>query len=348
VNRSTKVSPAVRRAVERAVKELGYTPNRAARSLVTRRSDSIGLVVTESEERIFGEPFFASLIRGVSDALAETDIQLVLLLSRSDGERSRIERFLSTHLDGVLLVSAHAEEPLLEPLVAGQVPAVLAGRPLRPTSLPYVDVDNLGGASLAVTHLLERGRRRIATIAGPQDMAAGIDRLTGYRETLAAVGTDDFSRAGTDDVSRAGTDDVSRAGTDDVSRVGTDDVSRVGTDDLVAVGDFSAASGERAAQQLLERRPDLDAIFAASDLMAVGALQALQRAGRRVPDDVAVVGFDDSVVATTTLPQLTSVHQPTGDLGRQMILRLRDALDGPSLVPSATVLPTHLVVRDSS
>ena len=130
VNRNTKVSPAVRRAVERAVKELGYTPNRAARSLVTRRSDSIGLLVTESEERIFGEPFFASLIRGVSDALAETDIQLVLLLSRSVEERARVQRFLSTHLDGVLLVSAHAEEPLLEPLVAGQAP----GRARRPAA----------------------------------------------------------------------------------------------------------------------------------------------------------------------------------------------------------------------
>lgn len=310
VNQNPKVSPTARRAVERAIEELGYTPNRAARSLVTRRSDSIGLVVTESEERIFGEPFFASLLRGVSDALAETDIQLVLLLSRSDEERSRVERFLSTHVDGVLLVSAHADEPLLERLTAGQIPAVLAGRPPRSTSLPYVDVDNLGGAEEAVRYLVDRGRQRIATIAGPQDMAAGIDRLAGYREAVADLQATD------------------------------------GT--LVAVGDFSAASGERAAEELLERQPDLDAIFAASDLMAVGALQALQRAGRRVPEDVAVVGFDDSVVATTTQPQLTSVHQPTGDLGRQMIMRLREALDGPSLVPSVTVLPTHLVVRAST
>lgn len=310
VNQSPKVSPRARRAVERAIKELGYAPNRAARSLVTRRSDSIGLVVTESQDRIFGEPFFASLIRGVSDALAETDVQLVLLLSRSNEERSRVERFLSTHVDGVLLVSAHAQEPLLEQLTTGQLPAVLAGRPLRSTSLPYVDVDNVNGAYQAVEHLVGQGRRRIATIAGPQDMAAGIDRLAGYREALDGV---------------AGTDET-----------------------LIEVGDFSTASGERAAQQLLERQPDLDAIFAASDLMAAGALHVLQRSGRRVPEDVAVIGFDDSVVAATTHPQLTSVHQPIGDLGRQMIMRLREALDGPSLVPSATVLPTHLVLRDST
>lgn len=310
VNGSTRVSPQARAAVERAIDELGYQPNRAARSLVTRRSDSIGLVVTESEERIFGEPFFASLIRGVSDALAGTDIQLVLLLNRSDQERSRVKRFLSTHVDGVLLVSAHADEPLLEQLVNGSVPAVLAGRPLRPTSLPYVDVDNVHGAVEAVTYLIEQGRRRIATITGPQDMAAGIDRLAGYRQAVEDL---------------RGIDET-----------------------MVATGDFSTASGERAARELLERHPDLDAIFAASDLMAVGALQVLQRSGRRVPDDVAVIGFDDSVVATTTHPRLSSVNQPIGDLGRQMILRLREALDGPSLVPSATVLPTHLVLRDST
>jgi DNA-binding LacI/PurR family transcriptional regulator len=309
VNQSSKVSPRARAAVERAIEELGYAPNRAARSLVTRRSDSIGLVVTESEERVFGEPFFASLIRGVSDALAGTDIQLVLLLNRSDREHSRVKRFLTTHVDGVLLVSAHADEPLLDQLTAGSIPAVLAGRPLRPTALPFVDVDNLGGAQEAVRHLVDRGRRRIATIAGPQDMAAGIDRLEGYRRVLA---------------------DAPDHG-----------------ESLVAFGDFSAASGGRCARELLARHPDIDAIFTASDPMAVGAIEALHQLGRRVPEDVAVVGFDDSVVAMTTRPQLTTVHQPIGDLGRQMILRLREALDGSS-VPNATVLPTHLVVRGSS
>lgn len=310
VNQSPKVSPSARAAVERAIRELGYAPNRAARSLVTRRSDSIGLVVAESEERIFGEPFFASLIRGVSDALAGTDMQLVLLLNRSDQERSRVQRFLSTHVDGVLLVSAHAEEPLLDQLETGPIPAVLAGRPLRPTTLPYVDVDNVNGAYQAVRHLADRGRERIATIAGPQDMAVGVDRLEGYRVAVDETGG-----------------------------------SKVA---LVAVGDFSAASGDRGARQLLELHPDIDAIFAASDLMAVGALQALERSGRKVPDDVAVVGFDDSVVATTTRPQLTSVHQPISGMGRHMIRRLREALEGPSLAPSATVLPTDLVLRDSS
>jgi DNA-binding LacI/PurR family transcriptional regulator len=311
VNNSPKVSSSVREAVERAVEELGYAPNRAARSLVTRRTDSIGLVVAESEQRVFGEPFFATLVRGASDALAGTDIQLVLLLNRSAEERSRVQRFLTNHIDGVLLVSAHADDPMLDQLAAGPVPAVLAGRPLRATSLPYVDVDNVAGAHRAVAHLAERGRRCIATIAGPQDMAPGTDRLVGFSNGLRAAG-------------------------------------QPGDEQLVAFGDFSGASGEQAARRLLDARPDLDAIFAASDLMAIGAMQELNRRGLRVPEDVAVVGFDDSVVAETTRPALTSVHQPVGDLGRQMIVRLRELIEGSGVVPVATVLPTHLVVRDSS
>lgn len=311
VNNNPKVSQAVRLAVERAVDELGYAPNRAARSLVTRRSDSIGLVVAESEQRVFGEPFFATLVRGASDALSGTDIQLILLLNRSGEERSRVQRFLASHVDGVLLVSAHADDPMLEQLAAGTIPAVLAGRPLRATSLPYVDVDNVTGAQLAVAHLAERGRRRIATIAGPQDMAPGTDRLVGFRKGLQAVG-------------------------------------QTPDEELVAFGDFSGDSGEAAAGRLLEARPDIDAIFAASDLMAIGAIQELGRRGLRVPEDVGVVGFDDSVIAETTRPGLTSVHQPVGDLGRQMIVRVRELMDGLGPVPEATVLPTRLVVRESS
>lgn len=311
VNNNPRVSQSVRLAVERAVEELGYAPNRAARSLVTRRTDSIGLVVAESEQRVFGEPFFATLVRGASDALSGTDIQLVLLLNRSDQERSRVQRFLASHIDGVLLVSAHADDPMLELLASGTVPAVLAGRPLRATSLPYVDVDNVAGAHLAVSHLAERGRRHIATIAGPQDMAPGTDRLVGFRNGLRSVGQ-------------------------------TPDES------LVAFGDFSGDSGEAAAGRLLDARPDIDAVFAASDLMAIGAIQELRRRGLRVPDDVAVVGFDDSVIAATTRPGLTSVHQPVGDLGRQMIVRVRELIDGLGPVPEATILPTHLVVRESS
>lgn len=148
-------------------------------------------------------------------------------------------------------------------------------------------------------------------IAGPQDMAPGTDRLRGFRRGLRSAG-------------------------------------RPPDESLVAFGDFSGDSGEQAASRLLDARPDIDAIFAASDLMAIGAMQELRRRRLRVPEDVALVGFDDSLIAATTQPGLTSIHQPVGDLGRQMIVRLRELMDGSGPVAAATVLPTHLVVRQSS
>lgn len=311
INDSPKVSAAARHAVEAAVERLGYAPNRAARSLVTNRTDSIGLVVAESEQRVFGEPFFGSLIRGVSTELAGTDVQLVLMLARSNEERDRLHRFLASHVDGVLLVSTDGDDPLLEQLVTAGLPTVLTGRPPDGISLPYVDADNVSGARSAVTHLLERGRRMIATITGNLDMAAGRDRLTGYREALAQAG---FAR----------------------------------DERLEMVGDFGAASGERAAQQLIDRCPSVDAIFAASDLMAVGAMRAIRAAGRRVPEDVAVVGFDDSVIAASATPALTSVHQPVEGIGQGLVQVLRALIDGGQGTPSARILPTHLEVRDSS
>ncbi len=311
INGSPKVSSEAKRAVKVAVRKLGYAPNRAARSLVTRRADAVGLLVAESEHRVFGEPFFASLVRGVSRELSTTEVQLVLLLTHSADERNRVERFLSTHLDGVLLVSAHSDDPLFEALARSGLPAVLAGRPPGPTSLPYVDADNLGGARLAVEHLVGRGRERIATITGTLDMSVGVDRLSGYRQGLEAAGLESDDR-------------------------------------LEAIGDFGTASGERGARELLDQRPEIDAVFAASDLMAVGALRALEAAGRHVPDDVAVVGFDDSVVAESASPALTSVHQPVEQIGERMVMLLRDAIAGERAVPSATTLATHLTIRESS
>src|SRR5215211_5289110 len=217
VNGSPKVSPAVRAQVERAVAKLGYVPNRAARSLVTRRADSVALVVSEPHSRFFSEPFFAGMVRGVSAALAETGVQLLLLIAHDLADRGRLERYVvGGHVDGVLLASLHGDDPLPGTLERAGVPAVLVGRPAerggpgdrrggppanrggpgdrrggppedrgRPAS--YVDADNRGGARQAVDHLARRGRRRIATIAGPQDMGVGQDRLDGYRDGLRAA-----------------------------------------------------------------------------------------------------------------------------------------------------------------
>jgi DNA-binding LacI/PurR family transcriptional regulator len=306
VNGSPTVAPHLRDTVARAVAALGYVPNPAARSLVTQRTDSYALVVAEATNRVFSDDqFFPAVIRGVSQGLDAADKQLVLLMAGSTTGHDRIERYARAgHVDGVMLVSLHADDPLPAALARSGVPVVCNERPLGRPGLPYVGVDNAGGAAAATHHLVASGRRHVATIAGPQDMVAGIDRLSGYREALGGPGT-------------------------------------------VAVGEFTRESGAAAMRHLLGAEPSLDAVFVASDLMADGALRALRRAGRRVPDDVAVVGFDDTELARYTEPALTTVRQPIVELGVMMVRQLLRRAAGETIEPSI-VLPTELVIRDSA
>ncbi|GAA1656400.1 LacI family DNA-binding transcriptional regulator [Catellatospora bangladeshensis] len=309
VNDSPTVAESIRAAVRRAIDELGYVPNQAARSLVTQRTDSFALILPESPSRVFSDDqFFPGIIRGVSQELDSADKQLVLMVAGSQASHDRIERYaLARHIDGVLIASMHGADPLPGTLARMGIPVLCGGRPLSQVRVPYVEVDNVTGARTAVRHLLETGRTRIATIAGPQDMVAGIDRLTGYREELR--GSDRRS--------------------------------------IVAVGDFTRDSGAVAMRQLLEDDPDLDAVFVASDLMAHGALQALQAAGRRVPDDVAVIGFDDIALARYTEPPLSTVRQPIVGQGREMARQLLRLAAGEDIADSV-ILPTELVIRGTT
>jgi DNA-binding LacI/PurR family transcriptional regulator len=312
VNGSPKVSADVRRTVEKAIDRLGYVPNRAARSLVTRRSDSIALVITEPTNRLFSEPFFPALVRGVSAALAARDLQLVLLMPDDDVDEERSMRYLTAgHVDGAILVSLHGNDPLPGRLAARHIPLVVVGRPPRGVDVDHVDADNRDGGRRATAHLIEGGRRRIATITGPRDMVAGIDRLAGYRDALVDAGLEV-------------------------------------DDGLIATGDFTQAGGEAAMTRLLRDRPELDAVFCASDLMAAAALGVLQAAGRRVPEDVAIVGYDDSPIATTTRPQLSSVRQPIEEMGRELVHLLVGGLEHNNRVPRHIVLATELIARASS
>ncbi|MFC5748711.1 LacI family DNA-binding transcriptional regulator [Actinomadura rugatobispora] len=309
VNGSPRVSAEAREAVLAAIDELGYVPNRAARTLVTRRTDTVALVVAESEQRIFDEPFFAGIIRGISPELNDTGLQLLLALARSPDEYARLENYLTgQHVDGVLLTSLHGDDPLPAKLEAGGVPTVLGGRPPGLTPVSYVDVDNRDGARQAVEHLLRRGRRRIATIAGPQDMGVGVDRLAGYREALAGAGLPE----------------------------------------LVVYGDFSEASGVAAAAELLELDPELDAVFAADDPMALGAMRVLKKRGRRIPEDVSVIGFEDSASAPIADPPLTTVHQSVEEMGRRMARLLISRIQGEAVADPVVILQPHLVVRESA
>ncbi len=311
VNGSLEVSPWALKAVQDAIRKLGYVPNQAARSLVTRRSDTVLLVVSESEDRVFGEPFFGSLVRGLSQELSTTSLQLNLMMASTARQHGRVEQLVRNgHVDGVILISLHGDDPLPQNIVAAGAPVALNGRPMSDVgAAPYVDADNEAGARAATEYLYRQGRRRIATITGTQDMAAGLDRLNGYRAALRG---------------------------------------KRGVTRLIAQGDFRQASGEAAMRELLARDPQVDAVFAASDLMAAGALRALRTAGRRVPDDVAVIGFDDSELARNTDPLLTTVSQPTQQMGRELAKLLIAQLREPDTSLSPVILPTELVCRESA
>ncbi|MER6227148.1 LacI family DNA-binding transcriptional regulator [Streptomyces sp. 900105755] len=318
INGSPRVSDATRAAVEAAVNELGYVPNPAARALAANRTDAIALVVPEPETRFFAEPYFSDMLSGVGAELSETEMQLLLIFAGSDRERRRLAQYLAAHrVDGVLLVSVHADDPLPDLLAQLEIPAVISGPRSAEETLTSVDSDNYGGARSAVEHLLARGRRTIAHITGRLDVYGAQRRVDGYRDALR-------------------------------------DAGRTADELLIEPGDFTEEGGRRAMARLLEREPGLDAVFAGSDVMAAGARQVLRVAGRRIPEDVALVGYDDSAIARHMDPPLTSVRQPIEGMGRAMIdLLLAEIADrrpaaARGLERRHAVLPTALVARASS
>ncbi|WP_329041807.1 LacI family transcriptional regulator [Streptomyces sp. NBC_00178] len=319
INGATTVDPALRRVVEEAVATTGYVPNRAARSLVTRRTDSIALVVSERERRpvaepfvgrMFSDPHFGRVVGGVLDVLRPAGIQMVLMLADDEASRNQLLSYLRQgHVDGVVLISSHADDPLPALLHDTRLPAVLAGRPLRPSPLTYVEADQRAGAQMAADLLVSLGRRNIASIAGPQDRPAGQARLDGFLDSLAGHGIGEVE---------------------------------------VAEGDFTHTGGASAMRKLLRDRPGLDGVFIASDLMALGALPVLLRAGRDVPGDVAVVGFDDSSAALACDPPLTTVRQPVEEMASEMArLLLKQIGKSGRPEPSVVFHPT-LVRRESA
>lgn len=308
INGGHWVSPASRTAVEEAIRSTGYTANHHARSLATGRANSVAFLLTEPQHLLFADPTFSLLLRGAAEALASRSMTLVLLVAGTVAERSNVADFVSAgHVDGVLLISSHESEPLLDSLIAAGVPVVSCGLPLgHQGDVPAVSVDESGSARMMTSYLLGQGHSRIAMIAGPADTPGGRYRLVGFREEMGAA----FDPA------------------------------------LVEEGDYSFESGVAAMDQLLARSSSFDAVFAASDLMAAGAITALRRAGLRVPEDVAVAGFDDSGLAATHEPPLTTMRQPWDQISSEMVALLLDAIAGGSR--KAITLPTTLVVRASA
>jgi DNA-binding LacI/PurR family transcriptional regulator len=308
LNGGEYVSPGALQLVNAAIDRTGYIANEHARSLASGRSNTVAFLLTEPHHLLFEDPNFATLLRGAAEALSERDLPMVLVMASTPAERRRTLSYLTNgHVDGVLAVSSHAGDPLVADLLRAGVPVVACGRPLgQKGRVGYVAADDVGGAREMTAHMLASGRRRVAMVSGPLDTSGGVDRLAGYRE---AVGDAWDER-------------------------------------LVAHGEYSRDGGRHAMEQLLEAAPDLDAVFVASDLMAAGAYSALKEAGRTVPTDVAVAGFDDSVLATTLEPPLSTVHQPLQRISHEMVRVLLEVVEGKD--PVSVTVPTHLVLRHST
>lgn len=312
VNGGESVSPEALAAVQQAIAELNYVPNRAARSLASRQTMAIGLIVPEDTTRFFGDPFFAAIVSGIHTRLLRSDYVLNLFIA-SDDPGTDIGKKLASYIlggniDGAIVVSHHTSDRFVD-RIAASVPMVYGGRPIRYGPDDYfVDADNVSGARSATEYLIGLGRRRIATVTGLITMPASIDRLQGFREAMAAAG-------------------LAPAG--------------------VADGQFTSSGGADAMRRLLDAGAAPDAVFVASDLMARGALAVLAADGVRVPEDIAVVGFDDSPVATAVTPALTTVRQPSFEQGQTIADVLLQRLSGAE-PPHATVLPTEMVIRASA
>lgn len=310
INDDPKVSPETRERVQDVVRKLNYHPNAAARGLAAGRTRILGLVIPMGVAAVFTDPYHPLVIQGVSSACNAHGHSVMLWLAEPEFERRTISQVLHNGLiDGVIVASQMVQDPILESLFQNQVPFVLIGRHPTDRRVSYIDVDNVNAARAMVTYLLRQGPRKVATITGPRNMIAGVDRLEGYYAALRDRGIAPDPR-------------------------------------LIVAGDFTEESGFNAMQELVPSKPE--AVFAASDTMAVGAIRAIQQAGLRVPQDIQVAGFDDVPFAARNSPPLTTVRQPIHRAGFVAAETLIDMIAHPGGEPHRIILPTELVIRSST
>lgn len=312
INHAPNVSEKTRQHVLAVIAEEGFAPNPAARALVTQRNQAVGVVIPIAPLTFFEDAFyFPTLLQGISNATSQRDYAMMLWLAQSEEDNQKFFRRITSNrlMDGVILASAAYDEPLVEHFLESNTPFVLVERPTRHLDrINFVSVDNKVAACDAVTHLIKLGRRRIGHITGNLHITDGIDRVDGYRQALESAGLD------------------------------VDET-------LIVEGNFSHRSGYEGTMPLIER--GVDAIFAGNDITARGVLQALHERNIRVPEQVALIGFDDLPTAMQVHPKLTTVRQPTEERGEVAASILLDLLEGRQTQPRQVVLQTKLVIRES-
>jgi len=309
INNDPNVNSRTRQVVKKVIDDLHFQPNLAARSLAAGQTKILGLVIPVVISALFTDPFFPLLLQSISSACNQRDYSIMLWLAEPEFERRTIHQVLYNGLiEGVIVSSYNMADPIIQTLAERKLPFVAIGHnPLR-DDISFVDADNYHGAVEATRHLISLGRRRIATITGPMEMVAGMDRLQGYRDAL-------------------------------------DEAGMAFDQDLVMEGSFTDPGGYSSMQRLIPLKPD--AVFVASDSMAAAALRCIYEAGLRVPEDIALVGFDDIPLASRTLPPLTTVRQPFSRMGAVAVETLAQLIDNPSCGPKQIILPTELVIRSS-
>jgi DNA-binding LacI/PurR family transcriptional regulator len=309
VRGSTPVSEGLERAVREAIRATGYVPNLAARQLVTSRSETVGVVIPEDQWRVLRDPFFADMVQGVATHLASTRYRFILVMGRSAEDPEWLLHYAGGgHIDGVMLIAPERQYALEEAITSAGVPVVYMGKPFHAIEqATYVDADNTGGIRQAVEYLYTQGRRRIAMIAGIPTMRSSVDRTAGYRSGMASVGLPV-------------------------------------EEGLILPTNYTDEGGEKAMNHLLQSGTRIDAVVAASDLIAVGALRALRNAGADVPADVAVVGFGDEWIAARSEPPLTTISQNAVQMGTELARLMVAVLEGQQH-PGRIIMPARLVVR---
>jgi LacI family transcriptional regulator len=310
VNNDRNVSDKVRKRVQQVIINTGYQPHAAARSLASQRSRMIGLVLPRTVSSFFTDPYFPRLTQGVAQACNQHNLTLGLFILATQEDEERIFPRVSRQglLDGIIVQTAHKGDKLINRLINSNFPLIVAGRPFNTNGVSYIDVDNIEATQQAVNHLIKLGYTRIATITGMMSSTAGIDRQEGYEKVIREHGWQ---------------------------------VNK----ELIAEGDFTEQSGYIAMRKLLPARPD--AVFAASDTMAVGAIRAIREVGLSVPVDIAIVGFDDLPVASLSDFKLTTIRQPIVQFGAQAVESLIDLIENGTKPSRRIIMDTELVIRDS-
>ena len=308
LNGKQDVDPETRKRVLKVAAQVGYVPSASARALSNGRSNCLGLLVPT-----LTWPWILEVLRGVAEEIERSGYSLILYTTSGgeDSEREFMSQLVPAGaVDGLALVIPLGMLEYIERLAKGGLPVVVVDDRGHYPDLPTVATTNIEGGRSATLHLVERGRRRIAMLNGPRDFGCNRDRLEGYKSALRKAGLQFDPK-------------------------------------LVVDSDFKESGGASAMATLLAADPKLDAVFVANDVMAFGAMRALRNSGRRVPDDVAVVGFDDIPASAMTHPPLSTVRQPLYEMGRTAASMVMAAVRGESITKRIE-LPTSLVIRESS